>query len=251
MKKVLFCLSMVAMLMTACSKDEEENNDSPQNGNVELPPLPNPNDVCSAMDDLEFMAFCYEKFDINKDGAVSRTEADAVKEMDIRTEHDKCKSLKGIGYFTNLEILNCKGQEELKEVDLSFSLKLKYINFNYCHELKDIILPENLQTIGKECFGSSELVIITLPKNLKTIEAQAFYMCDNLTTVYCKASVPPTYNGGGWHENDDWDLQDSTWDALFSDASISKIYVPKAAVGAYKQAKGWRKYASKIEGYNF
>ena len=246
MKKVLFCLSMVAMLMTACSKDEEENNNSA------LPPLPNPNDVCSAMDDVAFMKLCYEKFDINKDGAVSRAEADAVKEMDISAVGDNgFKSMKGICYFTNVESLDCTYQHNLKEADLSYNTKLKSITFKSCYDLENIVLPENLQIIGEGCFDGNNLFTITLPKNIKTIEAQAFYMCDNLTTVYCKAPVPPTYNCGSWHENDDWDLQNNEWLALFSNASISKIYVPKAAVSAYKQAKVWRKYASKIEGYNF
>lgn len=248
MKKVLFCLSMVAMLMTACSKDEEENNNSA------LPPLPNPNDVCSAMDDAEFMKFCYDKFDINKDRAVSRTEADVAKEMDIfNARHYDCKSLKGIGYFTNLEILNCTDQQNLKEVDLSFNLKLKSIDFAYCSKLKDIVLPENLQIIATECFlGVDGLMTITLPESIKAIGCNAFCWCENLTTVYCKASVPPALYGYAdegivtdWDDDDEWH-----W-AWFSDTPISKIYVPKAAVSAYKQAKGWRKYASQIVGYDF
>lgn len=228
MKKVLFCLSMVAMLMTACSKDEEENNNSA------LPPLPNPNDVCSAMDDAEFMKFCYDKFDINKDGAVSRAEADVVRIMDLEEESRTrlITSLKGIGYFPNLEHFRCT-DIKTKKIDLSYNTKLIAVHI-HSDNLNEVVLPEKVIAM----------------------DMQTFFSCDNLTTVYCKASVPPTslcdYRGIG---NDltvkiitDASENEYFW---FEDCPISKIYVPKATVSAYKQAKVWRKYASKIEGYNF
>lgn len=96
------------------------------------------------------------------------------------------------------------------------------------------------------------MATITLPESIKAIGYGAFDSNKlTLTTVYCKASIPPTlykeYAGGIVADWDDERI-DCNW---FTDSFIPKIYVPKAAVGAYKQAKGWRKYASKIEGYNF
>lgn len=66
------------------------------------------------MDDLLFMDYCYAFFDINKDSKVSKAEAEAVKTIDFddsdwENENNKkdIKSLKGIGYFVNLEELDC------------------------------------------------------------------------------------------------------------------------------------------------
>ena len=67
---------MLGMLLTGCSKDDD--NEAPG-----LPPLPDPDDVCSCMDDVVFMQYCYENFDVNKDGKVSKTEANAVTKIDL------------------------------------------------------------------------------------------------------------------------------------------------------------------------
>ena len=80
MKKLFICLSALGMILIGCSKNDDGESDKPNNnGNEqpenpnepklpELPALPDPDDVCSAMDDLNFMAYCYENFDVNKDG---------------------------------------------------------------------------------------------------------------------------------------------------------------------------------------
>lgn len=87
MKRLFFCLAVLGVILTGCSKNDDGESDKPNNnGNEqpenpnepelpELPALPDPDDVCSAMDDLNFMAYCYENFDVNKDGKVSVTEA--------------------------------------------------------------------------------------------------------------------------------------------------------------------------------
>ena len=93
MKRLFFCLAVLGVILTGCSKNDDGESDKPNNnGNEqpenpnepelpELPALPDPDDVCSAMDDLNFMAYCYENFDVNKDGKVSVTEANAAKEI--------------------------------------------------------------------------------------------------------------------------------------------------------------------------
>ena len=113
MKKVflMLCLSTVGMLLTGCSDNDEENSDGPGGGKLpDLPTLPDPEDVCTAMDDINFMAYCYETFDVNKDGKVSVSEANAVLKIDLSELKNKKEiaSLKGIEYFPNLQSLNCK-----------------------------------------------------------------------------------------------------------------------------------------------
>ena len=71
MKKVFLVLAVV-LLCVGCSKSDENE---PLTG---YPEMSDPDDVCTAMDDIEFMKYCYEHFDVNKDGKVSPVEAQAV-----------------------------------------------------------------------------------------------------------------------------------------------------------------------------
>ena len=203
MKKLFLCLSMLGMLLTGCSKDDD--NETPG-----LPPLPDPDDVCSCMDDLVFMQYCYENFDVNKDGKVSKTEANAVTKIDL-TNAD-VKTLTGICYFPNLEIIDCYDCNRLVSVDLSHNLKItviQYHAFAYCYDLKSIIFPNSVTSIREYVFSSS----------------------GNLERIYCASINPPGLES--------------------YIPSSSTIYVPMKSVDAYKQANGWKEYADQIVGYDF
>lgn len=78
--KTLTILFVAAIMMgVGCSKSEDsENNPDKPDKPSPLPDLPDPNDVCSCMDDIIFMQYCYDNFDVNKDGKVSKIEASAV-----------------------------------------------------------------------------------------------------------------------------------------------------------------------------
>ena len=161
MKKLFLCLSMLGMLLAGCSKDDD--NETPG-----LPPLPDPDDVCSCMDDVVFMQYCYENFDANKDGKVSKTEANAVTKMDL-TDAD-IKTLTGICYFPNLEIIDCYRCQRLTSVDLSHNLKIteiQYEGFDACYDLKSIILPNSVTWI------------------------RAYAFCYDLERIYCASVNPP------------------------------------------------------------
>lgn len=72
--KTLTILFVAAIMMgVGCSKSEDsENNPDKPDKPSPLPDLPDPNDVCSCMDDIIFMQYCYDNFDVNKDGKVSK-----------------------------------------------------------------------------------------------------------------------------------------------------------------------------------
>lgn len=57
MKTNLFFLFALAFFC-ACSKDNTI-------------PIKQVDDVCTQMDDINFMKYCYDNFDVNKDGIVS------------------------------------------------------------------------------------------------------------------------------------------------------------------------------------
>ena len=69
MKKLFLIVAAMfaAVSFSSCDKDDNNKDDD---------------DVCSCMDDLVFMQYCYENFDVNKDGEVSKTEANAVTKID-------------------------------------------------------------------------------------------------------------------------------------------------------------------------
>ena len=215
MKRLFFCLAVLGVILTGCSKNDDGESDKPNNnGNEqpenpnepklpELPALPDPDDVCSAMDDLKFMAYCYEKFDVNKDGKVSETEANAVRIISINYRYP-VESLKGIERFPNIEIF--RSGDRITELDLRYNLKLKSIS-GYSSLLTTVLLPNTLTSIEKSAFkeraslieihfpasltsigesafsGCSSLTEINLPNNLTSIGVSSFYGCSSLTEI--------------------------------------------------------------------
>lgn len=224
MKKLLFIVAAMfaAVSFSSCDKDDDNKDDDNGGGSdFARPALPDPNDVCSCMDDLVFMKYCYENFDVNKDGKVSKTEANAVTKIDLgdndyQDAYD-VKTLTGICYFPNLEIIDCYRCKRLTSVDLSHNLKItviQYHAFAYCSDLKSIILPNSVTAIGD----------------------LAFEHCSKLKEIYCTPTNPPTLDGN----------------AVFRYiASNAVFYVPSASVNNYKTAYGWKEYADQIVGYDF
>lgn len=184
--KTLTILFVAAIMMgVGCSKSEDsENNPDKPDKPSPLPDLPDPNDVCSCMDDIIFMQYCYDNFDVNKDGKVSKIEASAVAKIDLARQ--EIKTLTGIGYFSNLEILNCKECHELTTVDLSNNLKVRIGDemFYTCSKLSKIVLPNNILEIGESAFyGCSSLKNIDIPDKVTEIGYSAFEPCSSLRSV--------------------------------------------------------------------
>lgn len=185
--KTLTILFVAAIMMgVGCSKSEDsENNPDKPDKPSPLPDLPDPNDVCSCMDDIIFMQYCYDNFDVNKDGKVSKIEASAVAKIDLSRQ--EIKTLTGIGYFSNLEILNCKECHELTTVDLSNNLKIRIGEkdmFYNCFRLTKIVLPETITEIGYGAFyDCSSLTNINIPDKVTEIGVAAFGYCSSLTNI--------------------------------------------------------------------
>ena len=286
MKKLLFIVAAMfaAVSFSSCDKDDDNKDDDNGGGSdFARPALPDPNDVCSCMDDLVFMQYCYENFDVNKDGKVSKTEANAVTKIDL-TNAD-VKTLTGICYFPNLEIIDCYDCDRLTSVDLSHNLKItviQYQAFAYCSDLKSIILPNSVTTIGLSAFyrcssltnitisnsvtaiksytfqGCSSLTNITIPNSVTTIESSAFYGCSSLTNITIPNSVTRIgdlafYGCSKLKEIYCTPTNPPTLvgTAFSSIASNAVFYVPSASVNNYKTADEWKAYADQIVGYDF
>ena len=137
MKKLLLAAILFAAAISgSCSKDDGDNGNSPA-----LPSLPNPNDVCSCMTNAAFMKYCYENFDLNGDGAISKTEAAAVVSISFSLSAigDNPAPLTGIEYFSNIQSISITrgwiGGEYIQikskiDIDLRYNQKLQYIKLN-------------------------------------------------------------------------------------------------------------------------
>lgn len=67
-------------------------------------------------------------YDKNSDGKLSKSEADSVKEMDIK--YKNITSLQGIEYFSQLQILDCSGNP-FTSLNVSQNKKLQKLTFNW------------------------------------------------------------------------------------------------------------------------
>ncbi len=108
--------------------------------------------------------------------------------------------------------------------------------FYDCRSLESICIPDSVTSIGVCAYqGCSSLTSVTIPENVTNIGSYAFSGTMNLSTVYCKATTPPTYGGNVFQQ----EVSDIT------------IYVPMDSIEDYKTAIGWKSYADAIVGYDF
>ena len=226
MKTLTILFVTVIMMGVGCSKNEDSGNnpDKPDKPSP-LPDLPDPDDVCSCMDDIIFMQYCYDNFDVNKDGKVSVIEANAARKIDINSE---CASVKGIERFPNIEILSLNGSS-ITELDLRYNLKLKSLSCQD-RQLTTVLLPNTLTAIAFS--GCSSLTEINLPASLTSIGESAFYDCSSLTEIHLPANLTSigehAFNGcsslTGIHLPDN--LTSIGESAFYDCSSLTEIHLP-------------------------
>lgn len=104
-----------------------------------------------------------------------------------------------------------------------------------------VTLSEGLEIIGRYAFGwNTSLTSITIPSTVTYVGDDAFYNCDVLTNVICKAITPPTSEPIGSAEAPNI-FRYTSGNTGFT------IYVPAGSVDAYKSAYAWSMYADKIQ----
>ena len=155
-------------------------------------PTPTPTDYCEKLEDVEFMRYCYEKFDINGDKILSESEAKAIRAVNIDSKQS-IYSVKGIEYFVNLESFQAYNAIALRTLDLSKNTNLRTIKeqaLYKCSGLESVILPPTIETIEDDAFHKCpSLASINIPEGVKSIGSYAFAGASALTEIAIPQSV--------------------------------------------------------------
>lgn len=119
----------------------------------------------------EVKSICVDNWDANGDGELSKQEAAAVTSLNqVFEDKSYIGSFDELKYFTGLKSL---GDFE----------------FYGCNSLSSIIIPENVQSIGKRTFELCSLSKIFIPKNVKNIAESAFTI-EDLTEIRVESGNP-------------------------------------------------------------
>ena len=121
-------------------------------------------------------------------------------------------------------------------------------NFNgYPCGIENVVIGEGIEEILVEAFYMEVgLKKVTLPSTLTFIKMDAFGECSNIETINSLCTTPPTLEPN-YEDNVIYGSFDPyTYDPI-AITTLTKIYVPHAAVGAYTSAAGWSTYSTKIE----
>ena len=156
---------------------------------------PNPDDFIQFKDPIAKYA-CVEKFDTNHDGEVSYAEAAAATSFSgLFNDWTSVTEFDEIQYFTSVTSTQnvFTGLTQLKHIIIPDNIKTLG-TFQNCSALDTVKLPAALVSIPTYCFdGCSALKSVTLPTGITTIPNYAFRKCTALETL----AIPSTITSVG------------------------------------------------------
>ena len=141
----------------------------------------------------------------------------------------KLKSLVIESALTTLPSYLIEGCTSLENIILPPTLtKLNSYDFQDC-AVKTLQLPAGITTIGSYCFIGSKIETLVLPKSTVSVSYGTFQSCKNLKTIY---ALNPTVVEAKLSTFNDTPTASAT------------LFVPAAAVEAYKAADGWKGFGT-------
>lgn len=120
-------------------------------------------------------------------------------------------------------------------------------------KLKEIKLPENLETMGEYAFdGCSSLTELTFPQSLKIIEEYTCYYCTSLKTIHLGKSVQEIQNDAFYEKCPIENIYISaTEPPVVGSFAIHNnpinVFVPKESLQLYLHSEYWNKSNFTIE----
>lgn len=145
----------------------------------------NPNVIMTMETNPEVLTILYNKCSHRMSGPdyLLKTEADKFTNSDIYV--DATNSI-----FTGSGIIHFEEFEYFTNLT-----KIPAFCFSGCGKLKEVIIPENVETIGLNAFQNTILTTIYIPRKVKLIDQRAFSYCkqltnivvDNFNTTYCSS----------------------------------------------------------------
>ena len=130
----------------------------------------------------------------------------------------------------------------LTSVTIPNSVKeIKDYTFHDCDNLTSITIPNSVTKIGDGAFSGCGISKITLPKSVTEIGVDIVGGCKSLTALYSLNTIPPKV-GSIVFFGDKLDGFRSVNKAL-------KVFVPRSALAAYKQAYGWKNFQN-LQGFD-
>lgn len=146
---------------------------------------------------------------------------------------DYC-SIDGVLYDKNLTtLICCPAKKESLTIPESVTT-FGDCAFNWCTELTTVVIPDSVTYIGDAFMTCLGLETLTIGKSVESIVGMGFVNCSKLTTVYCRADIPPTTAVESFNQ--------STYGGT--------LYVPTGRKETYKAAKAWRNFVN-IEEMDF
>lgn len=157
---------------------------------------PSPDDVIQFEDPIAKYA-CVEKFDINKDGEVSYSEAASVTSLSgLFTDWNTVTSFEEIRFFTSVTSTEdvFAGCTKLTHITIPDNITMLG-TFQNCSALETVVLPSSLASLPSSCFEDCpSLVSVVLPAGLTSIPDEAFRNCSALKTL----NLPSTLSSIGF-----------------------------------------------------
>lgn len=119
--------------------------------------------------------------------------------------------------------------EEIKDLIIPDNVEsIKAFAFYNCSNLTSVTIPDGVTSIGYRAFcGCTNLSSVIIPNSMELIGRRAFAECPNLTKVYCHAEKLPIRQGNVFKH------------------SLTKfvvLYVPDVSVDTYKKNSPWSKF---------
>ena len=152
---------------------------------------------------------------------------------------DRCTNLESVTIMPTAKRIETSafgGCSSLKKVLFPDSVYFLGTNIFYgCTSLESVNIPKGFadskfpSNVFRDCISLTSL--IEVPETVTIIGMATFNGCTSLAGVKLKGNVPPSLEY-----------------SVFGNSTFP-IYVPEAAVNAYKSASGWTSLASRIMGY--